>query len=155
MDGYAFEAQITNVTSIGVVAEGLRLDIEFAGRLVDGPLSGATLRGSDFLLIRPDGVGIIDAHEVIAREDGATVAVHAEGFVVPPVPMPDLQTVAAPEFVWPDLDLPLHGSAQLRSGVDDLAAVNRTVYGFAGTVNVATGRLAVSARSLAPVRATH
>jgi len=47
-------------------------------------------RSTDFLLIRPDGVGVIDAREVIAREDGATAAVHARGLVIPPVPMPDL-----------------------------------------------------------------
>lgn len=65
--------------------------------------------------------------------------------------MPELSVLAAPNFQWPDIDLPLHGAAFWETSDEDLSTANSTMYGFTGSVNVATGVLKVSAHSLAAV----
>lgn len=148
MDRYGFQAQVNRIAPVGLVPGGLRSDVGFAGTLTDGPLAGGTIEGVDYLLIRPDGVGIIDARELITTTDGTAVSVHAEGYVVPPFAMPDLTVLLDPYFSWPDVDLPLHGSARLQSAAPALEAVNRIVYSFTGTVNMARGSLVVTARQI-------
>jgi len=65
MDGYSFQAQVTRIAPIGLVPGGLRSDVGFTGTLTDGPLVGSTIEGVDYLLIRHDGVAVIDARELI------------------------------------------------------------------------------------------
>ncbi len=149
MDRYAFTAQLTSMTPVGIVPEGLRMDVGFTGRLTDGDLAGATVTGVDYLLLRSDGIGVIDAREVATSEDGRTLALHAQGYIVPPFPVPELTTIAGPDFAWPDADIPLHGSAQIETADLRLAAANHTVYAFTGTVNLATGQLQIAAESIA------
>lgn len=148
MDSYAFRAQLTRISPIGITPEGLRLDIGFAGTVTDGPLAGSTIDGVDYLLIRPDGIAVVDARELISG-DGPATAVHAVGYIVAPFPMPELAVLADPSFAWPDIDLPVHGSSRMQTADPALRAANHTVYGWAGTVNVAQGVLDIQARSLA------
>jgi hypothetical protein len=35
------------------------------------------------------------------------------GYVVPPIALPELPVLLAPDFGWPDIELPMHGSARL------------------------------------------
>ena len=149
MEEYSFQAQLTRITPIGLLSDGLRIDVSFAGALASGPLSGGSIEGTDYLVIRPDGVAVIDAREVMASSDGVAAEAHATGYVVPPFEMPELSVVAQPSFAWPDVDLPLHGSARIRSAHPVLAAANRFVYSFTGAVNLARGSLTVSARRIA------
>lgn len=155
MDTYAFSAQVTRMSPVGLVAEGLRLDVGFAGSVTAGPLTGHRIEGVDYLLIRPDGIGVIDVRELItgpADAPGATevvLAAHAQGYVVPPFPMPPLADLLDPSFSWPDLGLPLHGSVRLQSAAPLLSDVNHTVFAFTGTVNMSSGTLLVSVRSIA------
>lgn len=149
MQHYAFQAQVNRIAPIGLVPEGLRIDVGFAGAVTDGDLAGSSIEGVDYLLIRPDGVGVIDARELIIAGEAASASVHAEGYVVPPFEMPPLRALLEPDFAWPDVDLPIHGAARLQSASPGLDAVNRLVYGFNGSVNMATGSLVVRARSLA------
>jgi hypothetical protein len=79
---------------------------------------------------------------------GTATSVHADGYIVPPFDMPELPALLDPAFSWPDVDLPLHGSARLQSAVPALEAVNRSVYAFTGTVNMARGSLVVTARRI-------
>jgi hypothetical protein len=148
MDGYAFEAEFTRLTPIGLVPTGARIDVGFAGTLNEGPLAGSTVEGIDYLLMRRDGTSVIDVREVVTRSDGATAAIAAGGFVVPPFPMPPLEAMLEPDFVWPDLDLPLHGSARVETMIPELQSANSTVYAFTGTANVGAGRLAIRATSI-------
>ena len=60
MDGYAFEAEMTRVVPIGLVPEGLRLNAYYQGRITEGPLTGDTVDGVDYFLLRRDGVGVLD-----------------------------------------------------------------------------------------------
>lgn len=149
MLNYAFQAQVNRIAPIGLVPEGLRIDVGFAGAMTDGDLAGSSIEGVDYLLIRPDGVAVIDARELVVAGDGAATSVHAEGYIVPPFDMPPLEALLDPDFAWPDVDLPIHGSARLQSAAPALAAVNRRVYGFNGSVNMATGSLTVRAASVA------
>lgn len=45
---------------------------------------------------RSDGIGVIDARELVSGEQGAIAALHAEGYVVPPFAMPPLETLLDP-----------------------------------------------------------
>jgi hypothetical protein len=148
MDGYAFQAQINRIAPVGLLPGGLRSDVGFAGTLTGGPLTGGTIEGTDYLLIRNDGVAVIDARELITGADGTTASVHADGYIVPPFEMPDLSVLLDPSFSWPDVDLPLHGSARLQSAAPALEAVNRSVYWFTGAVNMARGSLVVTAQRI-------
>lgn len=149
VDMYAFEAEITSINPIGLTARGLRLDLGFTGTITEGPLQGCTIDGIDYALIRPDGVAVIDARELVRQGDQVVAAVRAEGYIVPPFPMPELAVLAAPDFTWPDVDLPLNAAAFIETAREDLKVAAATVYGATGTVNVATGILRVAARSLA------
>ena len=154
MDEYAFEADITEVVPIGLVPEGLRIDAHFQGTVVEGPLAGDTVTGIDHLQLRRDGVGVMDVRMVARSATGRTVSWYAGGYLTPEGEMPPLEVVGDPGFVWPDLEIPMHGWATMRSPAPDLQPVNSTVYGFTGTNNVARGQLRVRGQSLAriPVR---
>lgn len=149
MEGYSFQAQLTRLSPVGLVPEGLRIDVGFAGRITTGVLAGSDIEGVDYLLIRPDGVGVIDARERIAAPDGTSIALHAEGYVVPVFDMPELSTLLDPGFRWPDVDLPVHGSVRMQAGPPLFDVVNRSVYSFTGAVNMARGSLVVAARRIA------
>lgn len=153
MDHYALEAVFTSVVPLGLTSQGLRLDIEFSGSVTDGPLTGASVTGTDYLLIRGDGIAEINIRERIVLDDATTASVRVLGYVVPPVPLPGPDVLTDPEFVWPDLDLPLHGAAFFDTAPEHLAAALSTVYACTGQVNVGRGTIHVTARTLAPTPA--
>lgn len=145
MDRYWFRAQINRVSPIGLVGEGLRVNLGFSGPIGPEPLGGMTLEGTCYLLIRRDGVAVIDAREVVLGDVGVAASIQAGGYVVPPIDLPELAVLADPSFVWPNLDLPMHGWTRPQTSRADLQAMNRSVYAFTGSVNMATGALAVDA----------
>ena len=149
MDRYAFRASVTGVSPVGLTPSGVRLDAQFAGRITEGPLTGCTIEGIDYLLIRPDGVGVIDARALVSDGNRVIAAVRAAGYVFPPSLVPDLAVLADPAFQWPDEDLPLHGAHFWELADGGLSRAASTVYSFNGTLNVATGALEVSGHSLA------
>ena len=150
MDGYVLESVITGMVPIGVVPEGLRMDIQVEGRVTEGPLTGGRLSGTDFFTIRPDGVGVIDVRQVIRLDSGTTVSLVCHGYAHPPYRLPPLEEIR-PDMEWPNADVPLHGAVFLRTGDPSLAELNRTVYGMTGTANMARGQLHTRAESLARV----
>src|SRR3712207_4656410 len=109
MDGYAFEATMTRVVPIGLVPEGLRLNAYYQGKIPDGPLTGDTVDGVDYRLLRRDGVGVIDVRREFSSEGGRTVATEVHGYLTPQGPLPPLKEVADPAFAWPDAEMPMHG----------------------------------------------
>ncbi len=76
---------------------------------------------------------------------------YARGYLTPEGAMPPLEVIADPAFAWPDLPIPMHGSVTMRTGAPELRAVNATVYGFTGTVNVGIGPIRVRTTSLPQV----
>ena len=96
------EARLTDSVPIGIRPEGLRVDNAFEGTITSGPFASATVRGIDYYLIRPDGVGVIDARETITGDHGA-VAATARGLILPPpdLPVPPLEQLPLPPEVRP------------------------------------------------------
>jgi hypothetical protein len=68
---------ILKVERIGPVPEGMLNDCSFTGGGIEGPTISGRPRpeGWGRLLVRTDGVGIIDVHASIDTDDGALVAV--------------------------------------------------------------------------------
>ncbi|MGH7747729.1 MAG: hypothetical protein ACREQ5_23665 [Candidatus Dormibacteria bacterium] len=149
MDTYAFQAEVTRIRPIGLTAQGLRLNISLTGSVTEGQLAGCTVEVIDYLLIRPDGVAVIDARDTISDGNLVIAAIRAEGYIVPPFPLPELSVLADPNFQWPDVDIPAHGAHFWETSREDLSTAAATVYGFSGSVNIGAGVLKLSARSLA------
>jgi hypothetical protein len=146
---YRFEGRLADLYPIGLFPEGIRFHNDFEGRVIGGPFAGARLFGLDQFLVRPDGVGVIIAPEVI--DDGRhRIAVDVRGYVLPPdgVPAVPLEAMLDPGFRFPDAPFRVTGSALMRTASPELAALNRTVAVIEGTVNLATGKLDVEARGV-------
>jgi hypothetical protein len=148
---YSLEARFTDLVLIGPVPDGLRLDAYFEGSVTSGELAGAAVRGVDYLLFRPDGVGVMDARETIAGP-GVAIALRIGGYVLPPpgFALPDPDVMASPDFAWPDIALPLHGFATFRTAAPAWRHLNHTIGLAGGAANPGTGTLVVEARAFAP-----
>ena len=146
---YRFEARFTALVPIGPVPDGIRLDAHFEGRVVEGELAGATVRGIDYLRFRSDGVGVLDVREVLAQ-DGQTVEVRAGGYLTPPAgfALPPTEVRAAPDFTWPEVDLPFHGFALFSTAAREWQQLNRTVATFNGVANPGASTLVVEAEAM-------
>jgi hypothetical protein len=145
---YRFEARLTEINPVGLLPEGLRLANKFEGDIVEGPLAGARVWGIDHFLVRPDGVGVIDAPETISRGD-LHVFGYARGYSFAPegLEMPPLEAMLDPGFKWPDLPFAIQGSVFFRAAHPELDWLNRAVAVINGDVNMSTGALNIVARS--------
>ncbi len=146
---YVVEVQVVDQNLVGLVPEGLRLDGHTRGVITEGLLAGATTTGIDYLLIRPDGVGVIYVRGFVEHPDGATAAFTMRGFLGEPAPGM-IEAMLDPEYVPPDVDIPLHGASWMEAMAPQDAYVNHTVFGFTGTINLAKGMLRITLRSLVP-----
>ena len=146
-----FEAQFTDIVPVGVVPEGLRLDVHFEGRVTEGRLAGATVRGIDYLRYRSDGVGVLDVREVLSL-DGRHVDVQAQGYIpaVAGQEFPPAEVMLAPDFQWPDAASPFHGFAMALTGAPEWQDLNSTLVAFEGSANPGTGQLLVEAWAFEP-----
>ncbi|MCW2666301.1 MAG: hypothetical protein JWN57_1263 [Frankiales bacterium] len=148
MDGYVLDARLTTLTAIGLVPEGARIDASFVGAITEGPLTGGIVEGVNYLLMRHDGSCNIDAREIITTPSGTGIAVSATGFVVPPPGLLSPEAVMDADFVWPDVDLALHGASRLATADPELRAANATMYAFSGVANVGAGRLCLRSQAI-------
>ena len=146
---YRFEGSLGELYPLGLFPEGIRFHNQFEGQIVAGPFEGGRIFGLDQFMLRPDGVGVIVAPEIIDTGE-ERVALEVNGYVVPPagLEVPPLEVIASPGFEFPPVDFRVVGSAMIRTAAPQLAALNRTVAALEGTVNMGTGRLAVEARAL-------
>jgi hypothetical protein len=144
---YRFEGKLTDSKPVGPVTDGVRADNSFEGTITEGTLLGAHVRGIDYFRVRADGVGVVDAREVVTLGD-QTVAVRVHGYIVPPtgLPTPSLEELSSPDFVWPDVPFSIEALATFETAVPELAHLNRTTVVHTGSVNMATGQLVVEAR---------
>jgi len=137
---------------VGLVPEGIRLDSYSSGRFTGGVLTGATGDWIDYLLIRPDGVRVIDVRGYAEGPDGTRVAWTMKGFFAEPGPPPlevRLEAMLDPEFEFPDVDFPIHGAAWFQTMESEYDFLNYTVFGFTGTMNPFLGEMRITFRSLA------
>ncbi|HEX6328541.1 MAG TPA: hypothetical protein VFZ72_18385 [Jiangellaceae bacterium] len=146
---YRLEGSLADLYPIGLFPEGLRFHNDFSADIVEGPFKGGRIFGLDQFLVRPDGVGVIVAHEVVEGAD-ARVAFDIRGYVLPPagLQMPPLEVLASPGFEFPDLDFRVLATALMRTADPRFDHLNQTVVVNEGTVNLGTGRLAIEARAL-------
>lgn len=140
---YRFEAKL-DVVPIGLVPEGIRMANSFKGRVTRGIFEGASVWGIDHLLLRSDGVAIINAEKTISGPD-YHVYEHVHGYGLPPngAEMPPLDTLVDPSFEWPDVLFPILGTSTFRAALPELEFLNRVVARVDGWFNFATGGLAV------------
>ncbi len=80
---YRFRGELGELYPLGLFDDGIRFHNQFEGRIVEGPFAGGRIFGLDQFILRPDGVGVIVAPEVIDA-GGARVALEVRGYVVPP-----------------------------------------------------------------------
>lgn len=140
---YRFEAKL-EVQPLGIVPEGLRMANAFEGRVTEGIMKGGRVWGIDDLLLRFDGVAIIDAQKTISSGD-IHVHEHVRGYGLPPedMQMPPLEVLLDPSFEWPDVLFPLTGSSTFRASDPGLLWLNQAVANIEGWFSFATGGLAV------------
>lgn len=145
---YRFEAALT-VTPIGLVPEGIRMANAFEGRVTRGVLEGARVWGIDHLLLRTDGIAVIDAQKTLSG-DGVHVVEHVRGYGFPPpgLHLPPLEELLDDAFVWPDVLFPVLGASTFRAAAPQLSYLNREVARIDGWFNFATGGLAIETRLL-------
>ena len=150
---YRFEAQL-DFNPIGLVAEGIRMASSFEGRVTGGLLArhgfdGARVWGVDHLLLRSDGVGVIDAQKTISAGE-MHLAEHVRGYCIPPAGMepPPLEAVLAPGFAWPDVPFPIQGFStfHVHAGLPELAVLNRAIARIDGRASFVTGALEITTR---------
>jgi hypothetical protein len=116
---YEYTLQLTEVISYGapdlgailsgavqIPPQGARFDIAFEGPVIGQKLRG-TVKGVDYVHLRPDGRGQLHIHGEITTEDGKKIALSADGVASfkdgPPVG--DLRenqtlTTSDPEYAW-------------------------------------------------------
>lgn len=116
---YEYTVHFTGVTSYGApdmgalvsgaVApppQGAHYDVAFEGPVVGSKLRGS-VKGVDYLHIRPDGRGQLHIHGEITTEDGKKISLSADGVAIfkdgPPVG--DLRenvtlTTSEPDYAW-------------------------------------------------------
>jgi hypothetical protein len=150
---FRIEATFTDVAVIGMLPEGLRIDAHYDGNVVAGPLAGARVRGIDYLLIRSDGVGVLDVRETITTPAGHRIAIRAQGYGslrseprvgTEAVPLPDAKVT------WPDAPRPLLGVATCQTTDPEFLWMNEAMLVFSGTANLGTGKLQAVGRVLTP-----
>lgn len=146
---YRLDGQMTEMVPVGATADGVRMNGHFSGVLYGGPLNLSTVTLVDYFRLRADGVGVVDAQEIIHR-DGSTVAAKVDGYVLPPpeLEIPPPEVIMSEDFAWPDVPLRIEAFATFQTGDPDLADLNRLIVGHTGSVNLATGDLIVEARRL-------
>lgn len=103
------------------------------------------MRGIDYLLIRSDGITVVDAHAVISTDAGQNISTHTQGYVTSPpeVQRPPPEVILSSEFRWPDVPLPLHGFVLCKTSVEELLWMNRTALVSEGAGNMGTGKLVI------------
>jgi hypothetical protein len=142
---YEYDLQVTSVTSYGAPAfdavvsgaarippQGARYDF-----VLEGPIAGRKLRGTvkgvDYIHVRPDGRAQLHIHAEITTEDGKKIAFFADGIVSfadgPPVGE-------------------LRENVTLTTSEPDYAWVNPLQIWAVGTVDIATGRVHIAGYAL-------
>lgn len=150
MSDYTIDAKFTNLVMVGLTPLGVRLDAEFVGEVTSGPMAGAEFTGTDFLLLRQDGVGQVDVRARLVKDGRAIGSEKYLGYVVPQGALPDPAAMLSPDFAWPDDQIPMHGAAFWEAADPLFAEFTKTVYGITGWVDLGARSLHVQGTSLAP-----
>ena len=115
---YNETAQITRQTDFGIgmqsvlsgaqeiPPEGARFDLGFEGELT-GPKLRGKIAGTDYVLLRGDGVSKLHIHAVITTDDGERIAFYGDGVAMVQPGSSDMQVrenialhTASPKYSW-------------------------------------------------------
>ena len=130
---YRFEARLTDTVEIGPVSGGIRLDNYFDGRMTEGELAGARVRGIDQVRIRDDGSVVLDIRETIETDRGA-ISADVRGYAIPDPDAPHVHEI--------------RGFALLDTAVPEYAAYNTAVIAIHGTIDMVTREFAITGRTV-------
>ena len=130
---YRFEARLTDTVEIGPVSGGIRLDNYFDGRMTEGELAGARVRGIDQVRIRDDGSVVLDIRETIETDRGA-ISADVRGYAIPDPDAPHVHEI--------------RGFALLDTAVPEYAAYNTAVIAIHGTIDMLTREFAITGRAV-------
>jgi hypothetical protein len=111
--------------AVDVPPQGARIDIAFEGPVVGQKLRG-TVKGVEYVRIRPDGRGQLHIHAEITTEDGKKIALFADGVAI----FKDGPPVGGPRE-----------NATLTTSDPDYARVNPLQIWAPGTVDLAKGEV--------------
>lgn len=142
VDEHLFDERLhlTGVTDFGVSMQqiladsadlppaGARLDITYEGRIEGDRLAGY-LKGVDYAVIRADGRFQLDIRGRVTTDDGAPIALYADGIMK----QPDANGIAE-----------LRLNMQLTTAAPSYAWVNGLQIWGSGNVNLETGQIRVS-----------
>ncbi len=144
---FRFEAQL-NIVPIGVTPEGLRMANSYEGTATEGDFEGARVSGTDHLLLRRDGVCVIDAQTLLSQSPHVHVYEHVDGYCLPPegMQLPPLESLLEADFEWPDVNFPIVAFATFRAAAPEFEHLNRSTARIDGWANFATGELAIETR---------
>jgi hypothetical protein len=72
---FSYRATLAPPEVIGPIAEGIRINFYVTAGEVSGPKMRGRLRtvGGDWLLLRPDGVGLLDVRATMELDNGALI----------------------------------------------------------------------------------
>lgn len=103
---YGVSIQEFTTRSISLPPAGARFDIAYEGRIEGERLRG-TLRGVDYAWVRPDGRFQLDIRARLTTDDGAPIALYADGIMKAPdangiaeLRLNMTLTTAAPAYTW-------------------------------------------------------
>jgi len=130
---YRFEARLTDTVEIGPVSGGIRLDNYFDGRMTEGELAGARVRGIDQVRIRDDGSIVLDIRETIETDRGA-ISADVRGYAIPDPDAPHVHEI--------------RGFALLDTAVPEYAAYNTAVIAIHGTIDMLAREFAITGRAV-------
>jgi hypothetical protein len=144
---FRFEAEL-DILPIGITPEGLRMANSYEGIVTAGDFDGARVWGTDHLLLRRDGVCVIDAQTMLSRGENRHVYEHVNGYCLPPegLAIPPLEVLLEPGFEWPDVDFPIVAFSTFRAAAPELEYLNSATARIDGWANFATGGLAIETR---------
>ena len=151
--GRQHEATFTEIVPTGLVPESIRFDFHDSGSAVDGLLTAAVVCGVGYLLLRADGVGVLDVRLVLTtpRTEGRFSPRNRLLGTTGRRPGAPLEMLPSPGFAWTDRSMPIHGFALCQTGAAELAWLNHTAVAFEGWANAGAKKLTVTARTLIPI----
>ena len=145
------EGQIHTNNLVGLVAEGIRMEVHLSGEFTEGLFAGATAEWTNHMVIRRDGVRLMDVRGYAETPDGTRLVWTMKGYLGEPSPPPlevRIEAMLDPEFQYPDGDVMFHGAAWFETMAPEFAFVNHTVFSFTGAVNPRDGDTRVTFRPI-------
>jgi hypothetical protein len=75
---YDMKLKFLPLIVIGAVPEGMRINIPFNGE-VSGQTIKGKVEGTDYVLLRSDGVGLLHIHAVLTTDGGDLISIQGSG----------------------------------------------------------------------------